>query len=101
MTRDHSRLACLMCFPGYVLPASRSLTICRRLTWLRYLPRDEFGRTAMHLPSEPPGWVPHARDFMLAEPFLVDEQGYIAMPQKPGLGIELDMERIRSCSEQL
>ncbi len=52
-------------------------------------------------PYEPPGWVPQARDFMLAEPLLVDKEGYIAVPQKPGLGIELDMERIRSCSEQL
>ncbi len=52
-------------------------------------------------PYEPPGWVPHARDFMLAEPLLVDKEGYIAVPQKPGLGIELDMERIKSCGEKL
>ncbi len=52
-------------------------------------------------PYEPPGWVPQARDFMLTEPLLVDDQGYIAVPQKPGLGIELDMERITSCAEKL
>ncbi|MGB2853373.1 MAG: mandelate racemase/muconate lactonizing enzyme family protein [Dehalococcoidia bacterium] len=52
-------------------------------------------------PIEPPGWVPQARDFMLAEPLLVDKEGYIAVPQKPGLGIELDMERIKSCGEKL
>lgn len=52
-------------------------------------------------PYEPPGWVPQARDFMLAEPLLVDKEGYIAVPQKPGLGIELDMERITSCAEKL
>lgn len=52
-------------------------------------------------PIEPPGWIPQARDFMLAEPLLVDKEGYIAVPQKPGLGIELDMERIKSCGEKL
>ena len=52
-------------------------------------------------PYEPPGWVPQARDFMLTEPLLVDKEGYIAVPQKPGLGIELDMERITSCAEKL
>ncbi|MDY6916364.1 MAG: mandelate racemase/muconate lactonizing enzyme family protein [Chloroflexota bacterium] len=52
-------------------------------------------------PFEPPGWVPEARDFMLSEPLLVDSEGYISVPQKPGLGIELDLERIRSCSEKL
>ncbi|MGB2800362.1 MAG: mandelate racemase/muconate lactonizing enzyme family protein [Dehalococcoidia bacterium] len=52
-------------------------------------------------PIEPPGWVPQARDFMLAEPLLVDKEGYIAVPQKPGLGIELDMEKITSCAEKL
>ena len=52
-------------------------------------------------PIEPPGWVPQARDFMLAEPLLVDKEGYIAVPQKPGLGIELDMEKIKSCGEKV
>lgn len=52
-------------------------------------------------PFEPPGWVPEARDFMLTEPFMIDKEGYILVPQKPGLGIELDMERIKSCGEKL
>ena len=52
-------------------------------------------------PYEPPGWVPEARDFMLTEPFTIDAEGYVAVPQKPGLGVELDMERMRSCSEQV
>jgi L-alanine-DL-glutamate epimerase-like enolase superfamily enzyme len=52
-------------------------------------------------PYESPGWVPQGRDFMLAEPFTVDDQGYIAIPQKPGLGIELDLEKIKFCGEQV
>ncbi|UCG82537.1 MAG: mandelate racemase/muconate lactonizing enzyme family protein [Dehalococcoidia bacterium] len=52
-------------------------------------------------PYEPPGWVPEARDFMLSEPLMIDEEGYIAVPQGPGLGIELDMEQIKARGEKL
>ena len=52
-------------------------------------------------PYEPPGWVPEARDFMLTEPFRIDKDGYIVVPQKPGLGIELDMDRIKACGEKV
>ncbi|HEX2039245.1 MAG TPA: mandelate racemase/muconate lactonizing enzyme family protein [Acidimicrobiales bacterium] len=45
-------------------------------------------------PYDAPGWVPEARDAMLAEPIRVDPDGFITMPDKPGLGIELDWERI-------
>ena len=52
-------------------------------------------------PFEPPGWVPEARDFMLTEPFKIDKDGFIHVPDKPGLGVELDMERILAHSEKL
>jgi len=52
-------------------------------------------------PYEPPGWVPEARDFMLTEPFMIDSEGYINLPDKPGLGVELDMEKIKACGEKL
>jgi len=52
-------------------------------------------------PYEPPGWVPEARDFMFTEPFLIDDQGYITVPRKPGLGIEVDLGSVKSCGEQL
>jgi len=52
-------------------------------------------------PFEPPGWVPEARDFMLAEPFRVGKDGFISVPQKPGLGVELDWDRIKKCGEKL
>ena len=52
-------------------------------------------------PYEPPGWVPEARDFMLTEPFMIDGEGYVAVPQRPGLGVDLDMDRITSCAEKL
>ncbi len=52
-------------------------------------------------PYEPPSWVPEARDFMLTGPFKVDKEGYIAVPQGPGLGVELDMDRIKACGEEV
>jgi D-galactarolactone cycloisomerase len=45
-------------------------------------------------PYDAPGWVPEARDAMLAEPIRIDPDGWITMPDKPGLGIALDWERI-------
>ena len=52
-------------------------------------------------PYEPPAWVPQARDFMLTEPFQIDDQGYIRVPDKPGLGIEIDLEKVKSCGEKV
>ncbi len=52
-------------------------------------------------PFEPPGWVPEARDFMLTEPFKIDKDGYVKVPDKPGLGIEMDWDRIKKHGEQL
>jgi D-galactarolactone cycloisomerase len=52
-------------------------------------------------PFEPPGWVPEARDFMLTEPFIIDKDGNIKVPDKPGLGIELNLEKIEKCGEKL
>ncbi len=52
-------------------------------------------------PYEPPAWVPEARDFMLAEPFMIDKEGFVNLPDKPGLGVELDMDRIKFCGEKL
>ena len=53
-------------------------------------------------PYEPPGWIPEARDFMLKEPFSINkEDGFIYLPEGPGLGVELDMEKIKAHSEKL
>jgi len=45
-------------------------------------------------PYEPPGWIPEARDALLAEPIRVDSEGTVAVPDKPGLGIELDEDKL-------
>jgi len=45
-------------------------------------------------PHDPPNWTPELRDFVLTEPVRIDAEGNVVLPDKPGLGIELDEERI-------
>ena len=52
-------------------------------------------------PIEPPGWIPEDRDFMLTQPILPDSRGYLTPPKGPGLGVELDMDRILACGVKL
>jgi L-alanine-DL-glutamate epimerase-like enolase superfamily enzyme len=41
-------------------------------------------------PYDPPNWTPEIRDFILTEPIRIDADGDLVLPDKPGLGIELD-----------
>lgn len=52
-------------------------------------------------PIDPPGWTPEGRDAMLAEPTGIDEEGYVRLPQGPGLGIVLDEERLAAHGEEV
>ena len=52
-------------------------------------------------PFDPPGWTVEARDAMLAEPTVVDPDGFVTLPDTPGLGIELDEERIAAHGEEI
>ncbi len=51
-------------------------------------------------PYEPPGWVPEARDGILAEPIRVDSNGTVAVPGAPGLSIQLDEEKLARYGEK-
>jgi L-alanine-DL-glutamate epimerase-like enolase superfamily enzyme len=53
------------------------------------------GGPFLEFPYDPPGWTPARRDFMLAEPVETDADGFVHVPDAPGLGIELDEERLR------
>lgn len=53
------------------------------------------GGPFLELPYDPPGWTAERRDFMLAEPLLPDADGCLAVPDRPGLGIELDDDAVR------
>ncbi len=50
--------------------------------------------TYCEYPFDPPGWTPEGRDAMLAEPIRVEADGYITIPAKPGLGVEVDLEKV-------
>lgn len=52
------------------------------------------GGPYVEYPYDPPGWTPERRDFMLADPIRVDRDGRLRVPPRPGLGIELDEERV-------
>jgi L-alanine-DL-glutamate epimerase-like enolase superfamily enzyme len=51
--------------------------------------------TYLEYPHDPPsGWTAAARDQMLAEPLLVDGEGSVTIPDRPGFGFLLDREAI-------
>jgi L-alanine-DL-glutamate epimerase-like enolase superfamily enzyme len=39
-------------------------------------------------------WGPEHRDFIFKEPVRIDSEGFVHLPQGPGLGIELDEDRL-------
>jgi D-galactarolactone cycloisomerase len=57
--------------------------------------------THCEFPYEPPGWVPEGRDAMLAQPIAIDDEGYVAVPALPGLGVEVDWEKVRAHGEKI
>ncbi len=52
------------------------------------------GGPFLEFPFDPPGWTPERRDFMLAEPVRPDADGHLVLPDRPGLGFELDEESV-------
>jgi L-alanine-DL-glutamate epimerase-like enolase superfamily enzyme len=48
------------------------------------------GGPYLEFPYDPPGWTPRRRDFFLAEPLMIDQDGYLAVPEAPGLGAVID-----------
>jgi L-alanine-DL-glutamate epimerase-like enolase superfamily enzyme len=68
---------------GLGLAANMHVLAATHGTWLEY-------------PYDPPGWVPDARDAMLTAPISVDPDGMVTMPSSPGLGVELDLERVQA-----
>jgi len=49
----------------------------------------------IEFPYDPPNWRPEDRDFIFAEPLRIDPEGFVRLPQGPGLGIELDEEKLK------
>ena len=48
------------------------------------------GGPYLEFPYDPPGWTEQRRDFFLAEPLRIDPGGYLTVPGRPGLGVEID-----------
>jgi L-alanine-DL-glutamate epimerase-like enolase superfamily enzyme len=48
------------------------------------------GGPFVEYPYDPPGWTAQRRDFFLAEPVLVDADGCLSVPARPGLGAQID-----------
>ncbi len=48
----------------------------------------------IEFPFDPPEWSLERRDFMLAAPLDIDPEGLLRLPEVPGLGMELDEERL-------
>jgi D-galactarolactone cycloisomerase len=48
------------------------------------------GGPYVEFPYDPPGWTERRRDFFLSQPLLIDAQGCLAVPGRPGLGVEID-----------
>jgi L-alanine-DL-glutamate epimerase-like enolase superfamily enzyme len=54
----------------------------------------------LEYPLDPPGWIPEKRDGLLAEPIIADSNGTIPVPDKPGLGIEINEDQLKRCGEK-
>ncbi|MFI9560451.1 mandelate racemase/muconate lactonizing enzyme family protein [Nonomuraea endophytica] len=52
------------------------------------------GGPYFEFPYDPPGWTPERRDFMLTEPVEVTPDGYVEVPQIPGIGAVLDEREV-------
>lgn len=52
------------------------------------------GGPYFEFPYDPPGWTIERRDFFL-KPIDIDSQGYVHIPNAPGLGVELDFDAIK------
>ncbi|NIM93358.1 MAG: mandelate racemase/muconate lactonizing enzyme family protein [Anaerolineales bacterium] len=59
-------------------------------------PRDQ----PIEYPYEPPGWIPEVRDGILSEPIIVSSDGTVPIPEAPGLGIELDEDKLEQYAEK-
>ncbi len=48
------------------------------------------GGPYLEFPYDPPNWSIERRDFIMAEPLAIDREGYVHIPDAPGLGATVD-----------
>jgi len=49
----------------------------------------------MECPHDPPGFPLEVRDMLLSDPMGPDARGYVAVPQRPGLGVEMNWDVVK------
>ncbi|MEU9015465.1 mandelate racemase/muconate lactonizing enzyme family protein [Streptomyces sp. NPDC048479] len=52
------------------------------------------GGPYVEFPYDPPGWTPERRDFFLTEPVEIDSEGFLNIPDAPGLGAAIDHDAL-------
>ena len=102
-------------FTGGIAQTMKVIELCRA-GGLRYTPHtwtngvgllvnlhvflaSGFTDGTLEYPYDPPGWVPEARDAMLATP-LVHDKATLSPPESPGLGIDIDKRALRKHGER-
>lgn len=53
----------------------------------------------LEFPYDPAGWTTDRRDFALRQPIAIDRDGWLTLPDEPGLGIELDEDRLAATAQ--
>jgi L-alanine-DL-glutamate epimerase-like enolase superfamily enzyme len=53
------------------------------------------GTPFLEFPFDPPEWDVERRDFMLTGPLRVDDEGWIRLSDRPGMGYEVDEDKLR------
>ena len=48
----------------------------------------------LEYPIDPPAMTVETQQMILKDPILIDGEGYVQIPSKPGIGVEIDEERI-------
>ena len=48
----------------------------------------------LEFPYDPPAWSNERRDYLQIDKMMIDNEGYLHIPDKPGLGFELDMDAL-------
>ena len=48
----------------------------------------------LEYPIDPPAMTVETQQMILKDPILIDGEGYVQIPSKPGIGVEIDEEKI-------
>lgn len=65
-----------------------------------HLAAGTVGTPHLEYPFDPPEWTAQRRDFLLTEPFEPGPDGWLTLPDGPGLGVELDEEALRATADR-